>query len=681
MRVEVEIKELVSAHVILKDHALKLQARNRFVVNGRERKSGEEWLVRTPGAYMPHVEEKVVAEVKPTYLNQTRALHLRATNAFVDVYNQPRKAGEEWLVTSAMSETHLQDVHEEIVNANVTLTVLGKLQYSVVLDPVDCRTGKVQYGQRELRKGEASFFLQPGESLEGGIQNVAVLGQEEALLLRAKEAFKDGGVNRNPGDQWMIQGPCDYIPPVEVEVAEKRTSIPLDENEGIYVRDNQTGKISALTGRTYMLKAHEELWPKELPPEVEGLLRASSLDESKKKARDKTRVVDYRVPHNAAVQIYDYNKKKSRVVFGPALVMLDPDEQFTVLSLSGDKPKRPNVIKSLALSLGPDFMTDIVEVETADHARLRLQLSYNWQFDIANLPKEEREKIFQVRDFVGDTCKAIGGRVRGAVATSNFDDFHKNSARVIRAAVFGLGETGKINDIFHFNSNHLSITNIDIQSVEPVDERTRESLQKSVQLAIEITTKKQERNARHAAGAIEQDARSKIDRQKIANQTEAEGARQGLIQLQAESAAVASTGTAKAEAEAKAEYYEIESTSDVEQAGLSVQASNIEAKAALEEEKATQDATLAYEQACAGLDLRKSERLASIETGKFKQLVDAISPETIKAIARAGPEMQAKLLKGLGLKGYLMTDGNSPINLFNAAKGMVSAGGMPGVSM
>jgi major vault protein len=318
----------------------------------------------------------------------------------------------------------------------------------------------------------------------------------------------------------MIQGPCDYIPPVEVEVVEKRTSIPLDENEGIYVRDNQTGKISALTGRTYMLKAHEELWPKDLSPEVEGLLSASTFDGSKKKARDKTRVVDYRVPHNAAVQIYDYNKKKSRVVFGPALVMLDPDEQFTVLSLSGDKPKRPNVIKSLALSLGPDFMTDIVEVETADHARLRLQLSYNWQFDLTGKSPEEKERIFQVRDFVGDTCKAIGGRVRGAVATCNFDDFHKNSARVIRAAVFGLDERGKINDEFHFNSNHLSITNIDIQSVEPVDERTRESLQKSVQLAIEITTKKQERNARHAANAIEQDARSKIERQKIQNQTE-----------------------------------------------------------------------------------------------------------------------------------------------------------------
>lgn len=94
--------------------------------------------------------------------------------------------------------------------------------------------------------------------------------------------------------------------------------------------------------------------------------------------RDKNKVVSFRVPHNAAVQIYDYKDKKARVVFGPEMVMLGPDEQFTQLSLSGGKPKRPNQIKSLCLLLGPDFCTDIITVETADHARLSLQLSYNW---------------------------------------------------------------------------------------------------------------------------------------------------------------------------------------------------------------------------------------------------------------------------------------------------------------
>ena len=58
--------------------------------------------------------------------------------------------------------------------------------------------------------------------------------------------------------------------------------------------------------------------------------------------------------------------------------MLGPDEQFTQLSLSGGKPKKPNQIRTLCLLLGPDFCTDVIVVETSDHARLQLQLSYNW---------------------------------------------------------------------------------------------------------------------------------------------------------------------------------------------------------------------------------------------------------------------------------------------------------------
>ena len=33
--------------------------------------------------------------------------------------------------------------------------------------------------------------------------------------------------------------------------------------------------------------------------------------------------------------------------------------------------------------------------------------------------------------------------------------------------------------------------------------------------------------------------------------------------------------------------------------------------------------------------------------------------------------MKAKLLKGLGLNGYLVTDGKNPINLFNTASGII----------
>ena len=39
--------------------------------------------------------------------------------------------------------------------------------------------------------------------------------------------------------------------------------------------------------------------------------------------------------------------------------------------------------------------------------------------------EKEAEKLFSVPDFIGDACKAIASRVRGAVAQVQFDDFHK----------------------------------------------------------------------------------------------------------------------------------------------------------------------------------------------------------------------------------------------------------------
>ena len=41
----------------------------------------------------------------------------------------------------------------------------------------------------------------------------------------------------------MIRGPVEYTPPVEVEVLSRRRAVPLDENEGIYVRDIRNGKV------------------------------------------------------------------------------------------------------------------------------------------------------------------------------------------------------------------------------------------------------------------------------------------------------------------------------------------------------------------------------------------------------------------------------------------------------
>jgi len=310
-------------------------------------------------------------------------------------------------------------------------------------------------------------------------------------------------------------------------------------------------------------------------------------------------------------------------------------------------------------------------VETADHARLSLKLSYNWHFDIDKNSAADSSKIFQVPDFVGDACKAIASRVRGAVASVSFDAFHRNSAKVIRQAVFGTEESGKVKNQLHFSSNNLVMTNIDIQSVEPVDQRTRDSLQKSVQLAIEITTKSQEASARQESQRLEQEALGRLERQKINDEAEAEKSRKHLIQLQAESAAVESTGQATAEAKARSEAAAIEGQAAVKQAQLQAEATVIKSEAELSTQKNKQVADLEHHKALDELEIYKAGQLAQIETEKFKSIVQSIGADTIKSMAEAGPAMQAKLLAGLGLKSFLITDGNSPINLFNTASGLV----------
>jgi major vault protein len=400
-RVEEQIVNVLQSEVIKPNTALKLRAiKNCKDSNGINRKTGEEWLIREIGSYLPAIDEEVVEHIKGIVITDKKALRLEALKSFKDNYGIQRQAGDQWLVTSKLAQLHIKDVHEEIVGEVKAIT-LSNRQYCVILDPYDEKARSNTWGSRVMRKGEATFFLQPGESLDGGkVKNVEVLTEDEALLLQATEDATDTeNQKRKAGERWLILGPREYIPPVTVKIVEKRKKIPLDENEGIYVRNKQTGEVRMETGKTYLLEAHEELYEKELPETVEYLIAQQKLGqpyvppkfddkgqliyeskEVKGYTREKTRVITYRAPSNSGVQLYDFKTKQSRVIFGPSLVLLGPDEQFTLISLSGGCPKRENIIQSLTLFMGPDFMTDVIDVETSDHARLKIQLSYNWQF-------------------------------------------------------------------------------------------------------------------------------------------------------------------------------------------------------------------------------------------------------------------------------------------------------------
>lgn len=71
------------------------------------------------------------------------------------------------------------------------------------------------------------------------------------------------------------------------------------------------------------------------------------------------------------------------------------------------------------------------------------------------------------------------------------------------------------------------------------------------------------------------------------------------------------------------------------------------------------------------LEIERKRELNELEANKFKALIEAIGQQTLVQMAKAGPEMQAKLLQGLGLKGFMIVDGKNPVNLFNTAGGLL----------
>jgi major vault protein len=694
--VEATISDFISAQVIPSNKAIMLRAKRDCTdCYGNKRKTGEQWLIREQGSYLPKIDEEFVKVVNGEVITEKKSLQLRAINNFTDVYKHQRKAGEEWLVTLKETAMHIPDVYEEIIKV-VKCIILDNRHYCVIMDPYDKETGKNRYGSKQLRKGEMSFFLYPGEYLSNGIEPVVVLGEDEALLLRCIESFHDSEKKedkglRKSGETWMIYGPRDYIPPTEIAVVERRRSIPLDENEGIYVRDIKSGDVRMVKGKTYMLNAHEELWQKELPEQIEDIVALQKIGQfyiARKTnpkgelyfdrssiahiKRDKTKVVSYRIQNNTVVQLYDYKTRQSRIVFGPSLVMLGPDEQFTLFQLSGGIPKREGCITAVALKLGIAFLRDMVIVETSDHARMQIFFTYNYYFKFDKTKNEECRRLFQVKDFIGDACKALGSRIRGAVSSVNFDEFHKKRKEIINQAIFGTKPDGTPRDELLFAMNNFCVSNIDIQNPEPLDPTMRSSLMKAQTLNIDITTKKQELAARHLAQRQEQESQGELEIQIFNDLAIAERANKELYTLQAETQAIKTSGSSVSEAQAQSEALLIKMGAEVESSENKATATKITNEADIETTIAAMQAEIKLKKTKYDLEVKKARELAKIEIGKTKRMVTSIGADTLVTIAKAGPEMKAKMLQSLNLKGFMVTDGKNPINLFNTANGLIT---------
>jgi len=665
---------------------------------------GEEYLELCTGMYFPKPYEKTVTIVEPERLGRDEGLHVKVSKRYTDPrlpflsQGVTRTAGDVFLVTGEMCSNFILHPYDVVVSRVERIRVSSS-EYCVVLCPV-VRSKEPHIGRRRVLTN-TTFFLQPGETLESGMpKKTHVLAEGEAILLEALCTHDDTQVSpvvvRRCGARWLVQGPCSLIPTASTRIvpdadtgAVVRCKHTLGEGEGLYVRHCVTGIVRCVSGPcSYLLGADEELWEKPLSADVEKHLNrlvshSAYVDVHKNTAARalcgaSVRAVAFYVPHRSVTQLFNYTTQTTRTVFGPDHVLLEPDEAFTVVSLSGSPwdpaepnkclPKQPHHITALYLFLGPSNTTDVVHVETRDHAQLALQLCYDWFFDIDHGDCVSAQACFRVSDFVGDSCSFIASRIRAAVASMPFEEFHKNNTRCLKRAVFGVNaETGEPEEVLRFPANRLVITSVDIQKMDVLDERTRQGLQKSVKMAIEITTHAQEAEAQQIAMAREQQAKGLLERQRMEDQVANEEQRRILLDAEVNGLAIVSSGKSRAIAEAASTAAHIEGEAVVKVATIRATKECLLHSVANEMQSAKQRLLTQHEEMIMTLAQEHQRQLQNVQHTLMAAVIAALGSDTIEEIAKAGPELQVKLLQSLGLEGYLVTDGSSPINLFNTA--------------
>ncbi len=475
--------------------------------------------------------------------------------------------------------------HEELVGDVQTKIRVFDGQWVLVCNPFSAALGDIVEGEREIRVGAITFSLHPGEQLVGGVRDEIVLDDDQGLLLRANKDAPhplDAARQIKAGTDVLIKGPRRFIPHKDITIVEHRESLSLSGDQGVFIQDDDTGKVRLVRGPTDVFLEHNEsFWDKNLTREEEealglrdqhGVQGDSRVLSATPRRRDRAwQAVVIELEDNEAIQLFDGSDR--RVEFGPGKVFLAPHERPKVLFISGGVPVRPNVLRLAKLSLGPDFIRDRLSVRTKDNATLDLDITFRWRFIV---DPEAPEKLFALKDFVGFAAQTLSSEIREAAAKHDFEAFHSGAAQIVKEAIFGT-DASRV-----FEVNGLEIFGIDVESVTPQDPEIARKLTDAIKSNVDIFTRRQN-----------EEAQLESERRLIQGRAKNEDERSALLKLELDNSRTEAIENAKIRAEAtkvtveaEAEATRIKAEAEVEAQRLKDEARNQAALKALQDQAA-----------------------------------------------------------------------------------------------
>ena len=158
---------------------------------------------------------------------------------------------------------------------------------------------------------------------------------------------------------------------------------------------------------------------------------------------------------------------RRRVELGPATVLLDYDEGLETLTLSTGTPKSADkLLETPYLRVENNQVSDVVSVETLDHVRLQLHLSYRVGFEGDPL------RWFAVENYVALLCDHARSLLKGKIRKQAIEGFYAASTDKIRDFVLGEAVDGKRPGLV-FAANGMRVVDVDVLKVVLQDEKIR----------------------------------------------------------------------------------------------------------------------------------------------------------------------------------------------------------------
>jgi major vault protein len=184
-----------------------------------------------------------------------------------------------------------------------------------------------------------------------------------------------------------------------------------------------------------------------------------------------------------AVMVVD-KKGNRRVEQGPKNLLLAYDESLEVVQLSTGQPKSDdNTIQTVFLRVLNNKVSDVCEVETLDHVRVRLRYALRVNFT------GDPQRWFEVENYVKFLCDHVRSVLKGFVRKQSVESFSTSAIDLVRDCVLqkpvdaGNGKAERPG--MRFAENGMHVTDIEVLDVEIDDDRIEALLKQAQHEAVE----------------------------------------------------------------------------------------------------------------------------------------------------------------------------------------------------